>query len=151
MLSAGRAARHLHAASVPDFSDAKTPRVHYEFVHAVRQVYMDSPHPEGPIEWFMGLARQMGRCTLVVDAVYFTDRTWLDGAGNFHSPELHVVERYTLMSQPHQLRVTIEDPVFYQTLEDACCCTSDGPNIRLFEYECIPFGFEHLWLKPSIA
>ena len=33
--------------------------------------------------------------TLVVDVTGFNDQTWFDRAGNFHSDELHVVERYT--------------------------------------------------------
>ena len=124
----------------------------YEYVHAVRQIYMDAPHPEGPIEWFMADSR--GRWdgdTLVVDVVHFTDRTWFDRAGNFHSPALHVVERYTPIGADHiNYEVTIEDPdVFtrpwkmsmplYRRLEE---------NIRILEYECYAFGFEHMWLKP---
>ncbi len=124
----------------------------YEYVHAVRRVYMDSPHPKGPIEWYMGDSR--GRWegdTLVVDAVHFTDQTWLDRAGNFHSDALHVVERYTPIGPSHiQYEVTIEDPkVFtrpwkmsmplYRRLE---------PNMRILEYECYTFGLEHTWLKP---
>ena len=124
----------------------------YEYVHAVRRIFMDSPHPDGPIEWFMGDSR--GRWdgdTLVVDASHFTGMTWFDRAGNFHSPALHVVERYTLISAHHiNYEVTIEDPkVFtrpwkmrmplYRRLDK---------NIRILEYECYAFGFEHTWLKP---
>ena len=65
-----------------------------------------APHPQGPIEWWMGDSR--GRWegdTLVVDVVHFNDQTWFDRAGNFHSEALHVVERYTLIGpRPHQLR-----------------------------------------------
>ena len=124
----------------------------YEYVHAVRRIFMDSPHPDGPIEWFMGDSR--GRWegdTLIVDVVHFTDQTWFDRAGNFHSEALHVIERYTPISAYHiNYEVTIEDPeVFtrpwkmsmplYRRLEE---------NIRILEYECYTFGFEHTWLKP---
>lgn len=137
------------------FQILQTPRhvaILYEYVHAVRRIYLDSPHPEGPIEWYMGDSR--GRWegdTLVVDVVHFTDQTWLDRAGNFHSEALHVVERYTPIS-PHHMNyeVTIDDPkVFtrpwkmsmplYRRMEK---------NIRILEYECYAFGFEHTWLKP---
>ena len=124
----------------------------YEYVHAVRRIFMDSPHPDGPIAWFMGDSR--GRWegdTLVVDVVHFTGQTWFDRTGNFHSPALHVIERYTPISADHiDYEVTIEDPdVFtrpwtmnmplYRRLEE---------NIRILEYECYTFGFEHTWLKP---
>ena len=75
----------------------------YEYVHAARHIYMDgSPHPEGPIDWWMGDSR--GRWegdTLVVDVVHFNDQTWFDRAGNFHSEALHVVERYTPTGPDH--------------------------------------------------
>jgi hypothetical protein len=49
--------------------------------------------------------------TLVVDVRHFTDRTWFDRVGNFHSADLHVVERYTLTTPDHiRYEATIEDP-----------------------------------------
>ena len=41
----------------------------------------------------------------------FSDTTWLDAAGNYHSDQLHVVERYT-RTNPDTLmyEATIEDP-----------------------------------------
>jgi hypothetical protein len=49
-----------------------------EYAHTTRSIFMNSEHPPGPIEWFMGDSR--GRWegdTLVVDVKYFTDQTWL--------------------------------------------------------------------------
>ena len=47
----------------------------YEYLHAVRYIYTNgSPHPPGPIDWWMGDSR--GRWegdTLVVDVVHFDD------------------------------------------------------------------------------
>ena len=76
-------------------------------------IYMNRPASQGPIEWWMGDSR--GRWegdTLVVDVVHFTDQTWFDRAGNFHSEALHVVERYTLhrARTTSTTRSTIEDP-----------------------------------------
>jgi hypothetical protein len=83
-----------------------------EYAHTTRSIFMNSEHPPGPIEWFMGDSR--GRWegdTLVVDVKYFTDQTWLDRAGNFHSEDLHVVERYTMTTPDHiQYEATLEDP-----------------------------------------
>ncbi len=84
----------------------------YEYVHTVREVYLNSEHLEGPIEWWMGDSR--GRWdgdTLVVDVVHFNDQTWFDRAGNHHSELLHVVERYSFIDRDHlNYEVTIEDP-----------------------------------------
>src|SRR5712691_5089718 len=84
----------------------------YEYDHAVRTIYLDRPHLPGHIDFWLGVSR--GRWegdTLVVDAVDFNDRTWFDGAGNFHSDALHVVERYTRTGPDHiAYEVTIEDP-----------------------------------------
>jgi hypothetical protein len=126
------------------FQIVQTPRqitILSEYVHTVRNIFLDSPHPEDPVQrLWMGDSR--GRWegdTLVVDVVNFTDQTWLDRSGNFHSEALHVVERYTRTGMDHLLyEVTIEDPeVFtepwqmrmplYRRLED---------GIRILEYEC---------------
>jgi hypothetical protein len=124
----------------------------FEYVHAVRRIFMNSPHPEGPIEWWMGDSR--GRWdgdTLVVDVVHFTNQTWFDRAGNFHSEGLHVIERYTPIGPHHiQYEATIEDgKVFtrpwkisfplYRRLEK---------GIRVLDYECYAFGLERTWYKP---
>ena len=115
----------------------------YEYAHAVRHIFMNSTHPEGPIEWWMGDSRGTWEGdTLVVDVVHFNDQTWFDKAGNHHSELLHVVERYTLMAPDHIMyEVTIEDPnVFtrpwkmsmplYRRLDS---------NMQILDYECTAF------------
>ena len=121
-------------------------RMAFEYVHATRNIYMNTPHPEGAIEWWMGDSR--GRWdgdTLVVDAIHFSGDTWFDRAGSYHSPEMHVIERYTLLDPDHlQYEATIEDPkVFsrpwkmqmflYRHIEQ---------NFQLLEYDCIAFPDE---------
>jgi hypothetical protein len=115
----------------------------YEFKSAVRTIYMDGKHPEGPGDFWMGWST--GRWegdTLVVDVKQFNEYTWFDRVGNFHSDEMHVVERYTPVS-PYHLRyeATIEDPkVFtrpwkmsfpiYRRVER---------NVQLMGFNCVPF------------
>ena len=50
-----------------------------------------------PAERFLDgrLTRALGGGTLVVDTTHINGLTWFDAAGNFHSNQLHVVERYT--------------------------------------------------------
>jgi len=115
----------------------------FEYVHAVRHVYINSEHLEGPIEWWMGDSRaKWDDETLVVDATYFNAETWFDAAGNHHSEDLHLVERYSFVDHNHiNYEVTVEDPKtfsrpwkmrmpLYRRLE---------PNIQILDYECAAF------------
>jgi hypothetical protein len=120
----------------------------YEYKGAVRTIYMD-PHLDPPGESWNGWSngRWEGN-TLVVDVTGFTDHTWFDRAGNFHSADLHVIERYTPISPYHiQYEATIEDPkVFtrpwkmsfplYRRVE---------PNVQLMEFNCVPFVEEMMY------
>jgi hypothetical protein len=115
----------------------------YEYVHSVRNIYLNSPHPKGPIQWWMGDSR--GRWegeTLVVDVVHFTDETWFDRSGNYHSAALHVVERYTRTGPDHiQYEATIEDPKVFSrpwTISLPLYRRRE-PNVRLLEYECYAY------------
>ena len=67
----------------------------YQYDGAVRNIYLKDPGPP-PVDSWMGqsVARWEGD-TLVVDASGFNDSTWFDRAGNFHSDQLKVTERYT--------------------------------------------------------
>jgi hypothetical protein len=116
----------------------------FEYVHATRTIYVDTPHPKGPIEWWMGDSRARWEGdTLVVDVVHFNADTWFDRAGNHHSEELHLVERYTLMTPDHiNYEVTVEDPrvftrpwkmsmPFYRRKER---------NAQIMDFECYTFG-----------
>jgi hypothetical protein len=133
------------------FQIFQTPReilIVYEYKGAVRTIYMD-PHRDPPGESWMGWSngRWEGN-TLVVDVTGFTDHTWFDRAGNFHSADLHVIERYTPISPYHiQYEATIEDPrVFtrpwkisfplYRRVE---------PNVQLVEFNCVPFVEELMY------
>ena len=77
----------------------------YEYAGASRNVYLKDPGP-APVDSWMG--QSVGKWegeTLVIDVTGFNDQTWFDRAGNFHSEELHVVERYTRTGAGrHQLR-----------------------------------------------
>jgi hypothetical protein len=48
--------------------------------------------------------------TLVLDAVAFTDDTWLGRGGFFHSARMHVVERFRREGDALLYDVTVEDP-----------------------------------------
>ena len=113
----------------------------YQHVHAYRVIFTDGrPHYDDGIEFYMGDSR--GRWegnTLVVDVTNFKPETWLDGAGNFHSNKLHVVERYTrTAANTMRYEATIEDPQIFErpwTIRVELARHTE-PNFQLLEHEC---------------
>ena len=122
----------------------------YEYNHSLRHIYMNgNPHPEGPINWWMGDSRgSWDGETLVVDVVHFTDQTWFDRVGNFHSEALHVVERYTPTGPDHLLyEVTIEDPAVFTrpwTMSMTLYRRMESTP-ELLEYACYAYMIEANW------
>src|SRR5262245_13903205 len=119
----------------------------YEYLHTTREIFSDgSRHPTMPVEFWMGDSR--GRWegnTLVVDVTLFTDQTWFDRAGNFHSDALHVVERYTRTGRDHMdYEATIEDPkVFTRPWKMSMpLYRRQEMNTQLLEYECYAYARE---------
>ena len=77
----------------------------YQFANANRTIPIGRP-TEAPIEFWMGWSNgHWDGDTLVVDVTGFHDLSWFDRAGNHHSNELHVVERYNAHQPvPHAVR-----------------------------------------------
>jgi hypothetical protein len=84
----------------------------YEYMSVFRVIPLDAAHPDDLLPSYMG--NSVGHWegdTLVVDVIGFNDKTWLAGAGTFHSDALHVVERYTRIDRDRiNYDVTIDDP-----------------------------------------
>ena len=114
----------------------------YQFAGAVRDIYMDNPGPSQVDSWMGWSVGRWEGDTLVVDVTGLSDQTWFDRAGSHHSYQLHVVERYTMVSPNHiDYEATIEDPLvltepftirmpLYRRLED---------NARLMDFRCVEF------------
>ena len=116
----------------------------YEYLGITRNIPLTGQHPDPQVlDFWMGDSR--GRWdgnTLVVDVGNFNDQTWLDRAGNFHSDEMHVVERYTRTGADHMsYEVTIEDPkVFSRPWKMSTpLYRRQEKNLRLLEYECYAY------------
>ena len=120
----------------------------YQFANANRTIPIGRP-TEAPIEFWMGWSNgHWDGDTLVVDVTGFHDLSWFDRAGNHHSNELHVVERYTPLSPFHmQYEATIEDPqVFtrpwtisfplYRRIEE---------DVKLLEFKCVDLAEEYIY------
>ena len=116
--------------------------------HAYRIVLPSSiPHDDG-IDFFMGDSR--GRWegnSLVVDVTDLGDQTWLDGAGNYHSDQLHVIERYTMVGpDTMKYEATLDDPSVYTkpwTIR-LILYRDKSPDARIAEDECID-GPDGVW------
>ena len=111
-----------------------------EYAHVYRTIYTDgSKHLEGLDYWNGDSRGHWEGDTLVVDVTAFNDQTWLDKSGDYHSDQLHVVERYT-RTAPDILtyEATIEDPkVYSKPWKISMPLHLDkAPNARLMEYEC---------------
>src|SRR6478609_7240323 len=65
----------------------------YEYMNVFRSIPLNVPHPDDLEPSYLG--DSVGRWdgdTLVVDVTNFNDKTWLIGAGTFHSEKLHITE-----------------------------------------------------------
>ena len=120
----------------------------FEFANAQRTIHLNKMDSY-PNTLFMGYS--VGKWegdTLVVDVSSFTDATWFDRSGNFHSDALHVTERYTPRGRDViQYEATMEDPqVFtrpwkislplYRRLE---------PNAQLTDFRCVEMVEETMY------
>jgi hypothetical protein len=86
----------------------------HQLGHQVRTIHTnDTLHPTEKDQGFW-LGDSRGRWegdTLVVDVTDFNDETWLDRAGNYHSDQLHVVERWRFVDKDTiSYDATVEDP-----------------------------------------
>jgi hypothetical protein len=113
----------------------------YEFAQASRTIYLDQPEFEAPVDTWMG--HSIGHWegdTLVVDVSDQVPDTWLDAAGNWHSGNLKVEERYTLLSAHHlRYQARLTDPEVYETtwsLETILYKNVD-PKAQLLDFKCI--------------
>jgi hypothetical protein len=112
----------------------------YEVMRAYRIIPTDRDHPKDLDPTYMGdsVGHWEGD-TYVVDVTGFNDKTWLDGAGHFHSDALHVVERYTRTPQDTiHYEVTAEDPnVLTKPWKVVDAQLRHPPREdRIMEYEC---------------
>ena len=121
----------------------------HEFASASRIVYMDRPDFEAPALAWMGHSR--GRWdgdTLVIDVADQMPDTWFDRAGNYHSENLRVTERFRAVSPDHLVyEATIEDLDVYTrpwTIRVPLYRRMDE-NMQLLEFKCVEFVEELMY------
>jgi hypothetical protein len=120
----------------------------YEYAGAVRNILLKNPGPAPTDSWMGQSVGHWEGDTLVIDVTGFNDQTWFDRAGDFHSDQLHVVERYTRTSQDViSYQVTIEDPnVFTRPWKISMpLYRRQEKNAQLLDFKCVEFVEELLY------
>ena len=120
----------------------------YQYAGAVRNIYSADPGP-APVDSWMGQSvASWDGDTLVLTVTSLLDSTWFDRAGNHHSDQMTVVERYTPTSPNHlHYEATITDPVtftrpwtiampLYRRME---------PNAMILDFKCVEFVEELMY------
>ena len=120
----------------------------YPFAATNRIIYLNDK-TELPVESWMG--KSYGKWegnVLVVTTTDQNEKTWLDRAGNFHSKELKVTERFTLLDSSHiKYEATLEDPRTFSkpwTIEMPLYRVIEE-NAQLMEHKCQPFADKLLY------
>jgi hypothetical protein len=120
----------------------------FEYANAQRTIHLNKMEPY-PNVLYMGYS--VGKWegdTLVVDDTDFTDATWFDRSGDFHSDALHVVERFTPMGRDAiRYEATIEDPqVFTRTWKISMPIYRRlEPNAQLTDFRCVEMVEETMY------
>jgi hypothetical protein len=120
----------------------------YEYAGAVRNLQFKDPGP-APVDSWMGqsVAHWEGD-TLVVVVTGMLDSTWFDRAGNFHSGDMKVVERWT-PSGPGVMRYEAEitDPATFTRpwKMSMNLYKHVGEDARLQQFKCVEFVEELMY------
>ena len=114
----------------------------YPFAATNRIIFMKD-HSEPPVDTWMGKSSGTWEGNvLVVTTVGQNEKSWLDRAGNFHSADLKVTERFSLIDADHiRYEATLEDPKTFArpwTIEMPLYRLIDQ-NAQLLEHKCVPF------------
>jgi hypothetical protein len=120
----------------------------FEYAGAVRNIYLQDPGPPQVDSW---MGQSVGRWegdTWVVVSNGFNDQTWFDRAGNHHSWQMVVTERFTLTDRDHIMyEATIEDPeTFSRPWQIRMPLYRHvDPNARLGQFKCVEFVEELMY------
>lgn len=81
--------------------------------HITRSIPMDRRQhlPDGIRQWMGDSIGRWDGDTLVVDTTNFNDKTWMGLGGDFHGPDAHIAERFTMTdSNTINWQMTITNP-----------------------------------------
>jgi hypothetical protein len=120
----------------------------FEFAGAVRHIYLKDPGPPQIDNW-MGISHGVwDGDTFVVHSSGFNDQTWFDRAGNHHSEQMKVTERYAMTDADHiNYSATIEDPATFTrpwTMSMPLYRRVER-NAQLGQFKCVEFVTELMY------
>src|SRR5581483_11366775 len=123
--------------------------ISYEYSYARREIFINKPNNEAPIDSWMGWSNAKWEGdTLTVEVTGLQDTSWFDRSGNYHSDQLKITEKYAPMDATHiNYSATIDDPqtftrpwtinlILYKHLEK---------NAQLLEFKCQEYVEEFFW------
>jgi hypothetical protein len=118
--------------------------------HQVRTIHTNGTlHPvESQGLWHGDSRGKWEGDTLVVDVTDLYDETWLDHSGNYHSSDLHVVERWTFLDRNTiEYRATLADPqVFSKPWSLAVILHRHREkNFQLIENYCFTLDYDQYY------
>ena len=127
----------------------------FQFGQSVRTIHTNGTlHPvEVDSEFFLGDSRGSWQGdTLVVDVNHFNEETWLDRAGNFHSEQLHVVEKWKFLdANTIEYQATLEDPLVFSRPWniEVILHRHREKNFQLVENYCFTLDYDKYYPVPS--
>jgi hypothetical protein len=124
--------------------------ISYEYASASRLVFMNRKREWPANSWMGESAGKWEGDTLVIDVVGQNEKSWFDRSGNFHSDQLHVVERYTPVdANVISYEATLEDPkVFTRPWKISMpLYRRVEKGAQLLEFKCPEFAEEVLYGK----
>ena len=130
------------------FQNSETLMFSYEYAGAMRNIHMTNPGP-APLDSWMGQSwlRWEGD-TMVIETIGLNDQTWLDRAGNHHSNQLKVTERFTRTGDnTMDYEARLEDPEVYTrpwTIKMPLY-KKVPPDDRLMQFNCVEFVEELMY------
>ncbi len=140
-------ANYMHVPFQIFHSDSKF-FIAYEYAGAVRDIYLEDPGPPQVDSWMGQSVGRWEEDTFVVTVNGFNGRTWFDRAGNHHSYQLVVTERWTMLGPDHLMyEATMEDPQTFSepwTVRLPLYRNVDS-DARLGQFKCVPFVEELMY------
>ncbi|HJU44713.1 MAG TPA: hypothetical protein VJ691_17935 [Vicinamibacterales bacterium] len=120
----------------------------HEFAGAVRNIYLKDPGPPQIDSW-MGISHGVWEGdSFVVRTSGFNDQTWFDRAGNHHSDQMKVTERFTMTDADHiNYSATIDDPATFTrpwTMSMPLYRRVER-NAQLGQFKCVEFVTELMY------
>ena len=131
----------LHSIGLFPMQIVQTPTqviILYEYTNVFRVIPMNQKHPDDIEPSYLGnsVGHWQGDA-LVVDVTGLNERTWLVGAGTFHTEALHITERYKRIDKDRiDYEAVMEDPKVFTKpwTYKSSLMLRDGTRLR--EYIC---------------